>query len=96
MGGEGGIPVPAASNVAASFAGREKTGISINFGSYYSETQARTAVLGPSSRAPNAAELDRMRAIMDTGYRGFLGQEFIPKVPDALAALADGVKICDV
>jgi len=70
IGGEGGIPVPAASNVAAYFAGMEKTGISINFGSYYSETQARTAVLGPSSRAPNAAELDRMRAIMDTAMRG--------------------------
>jgi hydroxypyruvate isomerase len=37
-----------------------------------------------------------VRAIMDTGYRGFLGQEFIPKTADALAALADGVKICDV
>jgi hydroxypyruvate isomerase len=37
-----------------------------------------------------------VRAIMDTGYRGFLGQEFVPKVPDPLAALADGVKICDV
>jgi len=69
IGGEGGIPVPAASKVAEYFAGMEKTGISINFGSYYSETQARTAVLGPSSRAPNAAELDRMRAIMDTAMR---------------------------
>jgi hydroxypyruvate isomerase len=37
-----------------------------------------------------------VRAIMDTGYRGFLGQEFIPKTPDPIAALADGVKICDV
>ena len=37
-----------------------------------------------------------VRAIMDTGYRGFLGQEYIPKVPDALAALAEGVRICDV
>src|SRR3982750_1578489 len=63
IGGEGGIPVPAASKVSEYFAGLEKNGISINFGSYYSETQARTAVLGPSSRAPNAAELDRMRAM---------------------------------
>jgi N-acyl-D-amino-acid deacylase len=66
IGGEGGIPVPAASRIPEYFAGLEKTGISINFGSYYSEAQARGAVLGPSSRAPNAAELDRMRAIMDT------------------------------
>jgi N-acyl-D-aspartate/D-glutamate deacylase len=70
IGGEGGIPVPSASKVGEYFAGLEKTGISINFGSYYSETQARTAVLGPSARAPNAAELDRMRAIMDTAMRG--------------------------
>jgi N-acyl-D-amino-acid deacylase len=69
IGGEGGIPVPAASRIPDYFVGLEKTGISINFGSYYSETQARTAVLGPSSRAPNAAELDRMRAIMDTAMR---------------------------
>jgi N-acyl-D-aspartate/D-glutamate deacylase len=70
IGGEGGIPVPSASKVAEYFAGLERTGISINFGSYYSETQARTAVLGPSARTPNAAELDRMRAIMDTAMRG--------------------------
>jgi N-acyl-D-amino-acid deacylase len=69
IGGEGGIPVPAASRIPEYFAGLEKTGISINFGSYYSEAQARGAVLGPSSRAPNAAELDRMRAIMDTAMR---------------------------
>ena len=37
-----------------------------------------------------------IRAIMDTGYRGFLGQEFIPKTPDALAVLEQGVRICDV
>jgi hydroxypyruvate isomerase len=37
-----------------------------------------------------------MKAIVDTGYKGFVGQEFIPKRPDALASLAQGVKICDV
>ena len=69
IGGEGGIPVPAASRIPEYFAALEKTGISINFGSYYSEAQARGAVLGASARAPNAAELDRMRAIMDTAMR---------------------------
>src|SRR5688500_17836373 len=69
IGGEGGIPVPSASRVPEYFATLEKNGISINFGSYYSEAQARGAVLGASSRAPNAAELDRMRAIMDTAMR---------------------------
>src|SRR5215207_2409041 len=69
IGGEGGIPVPSPSRIPEYFAGMEKAGISINFGSYYSEAQARGAVLGSVSRAPNAAELDRMRAIMDTAMR---------------------------
>jgi len=65
IGGEGGTPVPAG-EIADYFATLESQGISINFGSYYSETQARVAVLGRSSRAPDAAELERMRAIVDT------------------------------
>ena len=69
IGGEGGTPVPAA-RVAEYFSTLEKQGISINFGSYFSETQARTKVLGMSARKPNAAELDQMRAIMDTAMRG--------------------------
>ncbi|MEO7082960.1 MAG: amidohydrolase family protein [Gemmatimonadaceae bacterium] len=69
IGGEGGTPV-AAAHVHQYFANLEKSGISINFGSYFSETQAREAVLGESARAPTAAELARMRAIMDTAMRG--------------------------
>lgn len=69
IGGEGGTPVPAA-RVGEYFSNLEKSGISINFGSYFSETQARVAVLGQSARAPNASELSRMRAIMDTAMRG--------------------------
>ncbi len=69
IGGEGGTPVPAG-RVAEYFAGLERTGISINFGSYFSETQTRIAVLGMSARKPNAAELARMRAIMDTAMLG--------------------------
>jgi hydroxypyruvate isomerase len=37
-----------------------------------------------------------MRAILETGYKGFVGQEFIPKRPDKLASLKQGVGICDV
>ncbi len=36
-----------------------------------------------------------MRAIADSGYDGFVGQEFIP-TGDPLASLAQGVRICDV
>lgn len=37
-----------------------------------------------------------MRAIADTGYKGFVGQEFIPTRPDKLASLRQGVEICSV
>ena len=37
-----------------------------------------------------------MRAIADTGYTGFVGQEFIPLGKDPLASLRQGVEICSV
>jgi len=37
-----------------------------------------------------------MKAIVDTGFKGHVAQEFIPKRPDALASLKQGVNICDV
>jgi hydroxypyruvate isomerase len=37
-----------------------------------------------------------MKAILATGYKGHVAQEFIPKQPDALASLKQGVDICDV
>jgi hydroxypyruvate isomerase len=37
-----------------------------------------------------------MHAIVATGFKGHVAQEFIPKRPDALASLRQGVKICDV
>ena len=37
-----------------------------------------------------------MKAIVDTGYTGFVGQEFIPKGPDPIASLKKSIQICDV
>ncbi|MEM6523218.1 MAG: TIM barrel protein [Bacteroidota bacterium] len=37
-----------------------------------------------------------MRAILDTGYKGFVGQEFIPTKAEPLESLKQGVLICDV
>ncbi len=37
-----------------------------------------------------------VRAILATGYQGVIAQEFVPKRPDKLASLAQGVGICDV
>jgi hydroxypyruvate isomerase len=36
-----------------------------------------------------------VKAILDTGYQGFLGQEFIP-AREPIASLAQGFQICDV
>jgi hydroxypyruvate isomerase len=37
-----------------------------------------------------------LRAIADTGYQGFVAQEFIPARPDALGSLRQAVRLCDV
>ena len=37
-----------------------------------------------------------MKAIVETGYKGHVGQEFVPTWDDQLAALKEGVTICDV
>ena len=68
IGGEGGTPVPA-EGIAEYFATLARQGISINFGSYYSEAQARTAVLGNTARAPNADELTRIQDLMATAMK---------------------------
>ncbi len=54
---------------------------------------------------PGRAELDAtqeinypavMQAILATGYRGFVAQEFIPTWPDKIEALRHSAKVCDV
>jgi len=54
---------------------------------------------------PGRAEIDEsqelnypaiMKAILKTGFKGYVAQEFIPKGPDPLASLEQGVRICDV
>ncbi len=37
-----------------------------------------------------------MKAIAETGFNGFVGQEFIPSRADKLASLKQGVEICDI
>lgn len=37
-----------------------------------------------------------MRAIVATGFKGFVAQEFIPKGADPLASLRHSIEICDV
>jgi N-acyl-D-amino-acid deacylase len=68
IGGEGGTPVPA-EQLRDFWAALEKSGISLNFGSYFSETQARIAVLGYDSRQPTPDELAKMKAILETAMQ---------------------------
>jgi len=54
---------------------------------------------------PGRGELDEtqelnypaiVRAILETGYQGFMAQEFIPTWPDRVKALRHAVRVCDV
>ncbi|MGB1778228.1 MAG: N-acyl-D-amino-acid deacylase family protein [Longimicrobiales bacterium] len=73
IGGEGGTPVPVG-EIEAYFRGLEESGISINFGTYFSQTQTRVAVLGNSARAPDVDELEQMREMMRSAMRqGVMG-----------------------
>lgn len=73
IGGEGGTPVPAA-EIAAYFHELEDKGISVNFGTYYSATQARVAALGDSAADPTPEQLTQMKALvaeaMEAGAMG--------------------------
>jgi hydroxypyruvate isomerase len=37
-----------------------------------------------------------MKTIAATGFKGFVGQEFVPKNPDKLASLQQAITICDI
>ena len=37
-----------------------------------------------------------MKAIVECGYKGFVGQEFVPKQEDKIASLEKCIRICDV
>jgi len=54
---------------------------------------------------PGRAEIDEtqelyypaiMQALVDVGYKGFVGQEFVPRQADKLASLEKCIRICDV
>ncbi|RPJ75133.1 MAG: D-aminoacylase, partial [Acidobacteria bacterium] len=73
IGGEGGTP-GAPAELDQYFATIERQGISLNFGTFVSAEQARTAVLGAVNREPDAAELERMKAVIEAAMqRGALG-----------------------
>jgi hydroxypyruvate isomerase len=37
-----------------------------------------------------------MKAIVETGYKGYVAQEFVPTYPNKLDSLREAISICDV
>ena len=71
--GEGGTAVQP-DKLPEYFSKLEQNGISMNFGTYYAEVQARVAVLGYAARQPKPEELRRMQALMETAMKnGVMG-----------------------
>lgn len=67
--GEDGPPVPAR-QIKRYFNELERSGIAVNFGTYYSATQARVAVMGDVEGEPTTDQLERMRAEVREAMHG--------------------------
>lgn len=95
--GEGGTPVEAA-QIPAYFAQLEKQGISVNFGSYYSTTQARMKAMGDGAGHPTPAQMDVMRkevrTAMEAGVFGVTSALIYP--PSSFATTADLISMAKV
>ncbi|WP_416465799.1 N-acyl-D-amino-acid deacylase family protein [Sphingomonas sp. VDB2] len=95
--GEGGTPVEA-SQIPAYFTQLEKQGISVNFGSYYSTTQARVKAMGDGAGNPTDAQMDIMRkevrTAMEAGVFGVTSALIYP--PSSFATTADLISMAKV
>jgi N-acyl-D-amino-acid deacylase len=72
-----------ADDVAAAFKAIEDTHVSLNFATLFGHNTVRRAVMGTERRAPTAAELARMQALVDKAMRdgavGFsTGLQYVP------------------
>jgi N-acyl-D-amino-acid deacylase len=95
--GEGGTPVPAG-EIDAYFRNLESTGISLNFGTYYSSAQARVAVLGEGAGAPTPQQLEKMKELVATAMRaGAMGiATALIYPPDSFQSTQDLVELAKV
>jgi N-acyl-D-amino-acid deacylase len=97
IGGEGGTPVPAA-QITDYFRELETKGISLNFGTYYSSAQARVDVMGDGAGTPTPAQLEQMKARVDTamqaGAMGIATALIYP--PDSFQSTADLIELAKV
>jgi N-acyl-D-amino-acid deacylase len=89
IGGEGGTPVQP-DKMRDYWAMLEKNGISLNFGTYFSETQARVAVLNYDARKPDEEELAKMKGILETAMEnGAMGMTTALIYPPSSYATTD-------
>ena len=66
--GEGGTPVPAA-EIESYFRQLETQKIAVNFGTYYSATQARREVIGDKAAPPTPADMEKIKANVRTAMK---------------------------
>jgi N-acyl-D-amino-acid deacylase len=95
--GEGGTPVPA-EQIDKYFRDLQASGISLNFGTYYSCAQARVAVMGDGAGAPTPAQLEQMKELvalaMRAGAVGIATALIYP--PDSFQSTQDLVELAKV
>lgn len=95
--GEGGTPVPA-DQIDKYFRDLQASGISLNFGTYYSSAQARVAVMGDGAGAPTPAQLEKMKELVATAMRaGAVGiATALIYPPDSFQSTQDLVELAKV
>jgi N-acyl-D-amino-acid deacylase len=95
--GEGGTPVPAA-RVDEYFSQLERSGISLNFGSYYGAGQARVEVMGDKAGKPTPEQLEQMKErvaqAMRAGAQGIATALIYP--PDSFQSTDDLIELSKV
>jgi succinyl-CoA synthetase alpha subunit len=68
----------------------------INVLETHSNASVRENIVSTIYVPPFAAKAAIMEAIAETGFEGYVGQEFIPTWDDPIEALSHGVQVCDV
>jgi N-acyl-D-amino-acid deacylase len=87
-----------AGEIDAYFSGLERSGISLNFGTYYSSAQARVAVMGDRAGAPTSAQMEKMKELVATAMRaGAVGiATALIYPPDSFQSTQDLVELAKV
>ena len=95
--GEGGTPVEAA-EIPEYFDRLERQGIGVNFGTYYSASQARVAVMGDGAGSPTPRQMEAMKALvakaMEAGAFGVSSALIYP--PDSFQTTPDLIGLARV